>query len=180
MEVGCGWGADLPCARRHWRRFRSTSRRGSSTASWRVRWWSSNRELHARWRYRVDVAIAVAVTSVRLLHVDGLRPWNSTRCCCGALREKILQLLHHRRAFAKLTLGGDCSREILRDDGTGFGSEIGSVLGRGGLELDGCCLLYLKTKEKFCIVTITKVLLKGFNSLSVVSLSIDDGQVVGH
>lgn len=49
--------------------------------------------------------------------------------------------LHHCIIKCKrlaLTLGGDWSREILRDDGTGFGSEIGSVLGRGGLELDGC------------------------------------------
>lgn len=45
-----------------------------------------------------------------------------------------------------LTFGGDWSREILRDDGTGFGSEIGSVLGRGGLELGGC-LLYLNKES---------------------------------
>jgi hypothetical protein len=63
------------------------------------------------------------------------------------------------QTHSKLTFGGDWSREILRDEGTGFGSDIGSVLGRGGLGLDGCCLLYLQNKEierKFCIVIIEK------------------------
>lgn len=46
-----------------------------------------------------------------------------------------------------LTFGGDWSREIFLVDGTGFASEMGSVLGRGGLEFDGA-LLYLDTKNR--------------------------------
>jgi hypothetical protein len=44
---------------------------------------------------------------------------------------------------AAVLFGGDWSLEILRDDGTGLGSEIGSELGRVGLELDGCLLYFL-------------------------------------
>jgi hypothetical protein len=53
---------------------------------------------------------------------------------------KILEIL----LKIKLTFGGVCGRDNRRFAvGTGFGSDIGRVLGRGGLELDGC-LLYLK------------------------------------
>lgn len=88
MEVGGGWGTDLPGARWHGRRFRSTARRRTTAIS---RWvWGrcADGELHARRWYWVDVAVAVAVATIRLLHVDGLWARNSTRCGCGALRSK--------------------------------------------------------------------------------------------
>lgn len=173
MEVCSSRWAYLPCAWWNWWSFGTTS--GSRTSSVRrTRRRSSYSKLYTRWRYRAYVAVTVAAASIRLFHVDGLRSRYSTRC--DVLRRNFHYyciICKHEEWF---TLVGDWRREILREEGTGFGSEIGRELGRGGLELDGC-LLYLETKKKFYLMHVGRLF---HNSLFVISLSINIGQVVGH
>jgi hypothetical protein len=65
--------------------------------------------------------------------------------------EKKMFIFDKRRnsVSGQLTLGGDWRREIFLVDGTGLASEMGRVLGRGGLELEGALLYLNKDERKF-------------------------------